>query len=70
MACSSGELHAICFLWARVFYLSFLCLHMGSIFHVSMHMSNIVLAVDVGRTAPLWHPKPFCHVFFVKYNHL
>ncbi len=24
MACSSGELHAICFLWAHVFYVLFL----------------------------------------------
>ena len=32
MACSSGELHAICFLWAHVFYVLILLSPLPSIF--------------------------------------
>ena len=34
MACSSGELHAICFLWAHVFYVLILPFFTAFLLHV------------------------------------
>ena len=55
MACSSGELHAICFLWAHVFYV--LILLFGSKIQQLQKMAVTMIAYKTGMFA--WYD---CHL--------